>query len=154
MNKLFEMDEIPVQETSDKNEWYTPHPYVEAARKVMGAIYLDPASCPEANKTVRASRIYTKDQDGLQRPWAGPLWLNPPYGSVNGKSNMSIWSARLIEEHKRGNVAQAVLLCMSNTEASWFQPLWDYSICFPCPRVMFHRPDGSMDHHIQGTCFI
>lgn len=53
--------------SSVSNEWYTPVLYVEAARRVMGSIDLDPASCPFANETVRASHYFTTDDNGLVR---------------------------------------------------------------------------------------
>lgn len=137
------------------NEWYTQAKYIEAAREVMNGIELDPASCKRANAIVRASRHYTAQENGLKQEWkAKSLWLNPPYGSVNGKSNMATWSQHLIDQYTRGNVKQAILLCMANTEALWFAPLWEHPICFPCPRVLFHRPNGTVDHHVQGTCFV
>ncbi len=138
------------------NEWYTRAVYTSAARQVMGNIDLDPASCTTANQITQASRFYTKEQDGLTRDWTCcSMWLNPPYGlNENGKSNIELWSGRLLREYERGAVQQAILLCMSNTESSWFVPLWQFPICFPSPRVMFHRPNGSMDHHLSGSCFV
>lgn len=139
------------------NEWFTPRKYVAAACEVMGGpIELDPASCEDANQFIQAERYYTQAQDGLAQDWACKrMWLNPPYGMHPcGKSNIAVWSRRLINEYECGNIEQALLVPMSNTEASWFVPLWDYPVCFPNPRVMFHRPGGRMDHHIQGTCFV
>ena len=70
---------------SNENEWYTPAKYIEAARQVLGAIDLDPASCKRANKTVKAKRIYTAKDDSLHQPWTGRVWLNPPYGRLAGE---------------------------------------------------------------------
>src|SRR5262249_14971473 len=46
------------------SEWYTPPEYVEAARDVLGGIDLDPASNHLAQATVRATRYFTKQDDG------------------------------------------------------------------------------------------
>jgi ParB family chromosome partitioning protein len=152
MNTLFDMQNFPLDES---NEWYTQAIHTDAARAVMDGIELDPASCAAANAFVRADRYYTQEQNGLLQDWTSrSLWLNPPFGNLNGKSNMAMWAVRLIDEYTSGRVGQAILLCMANTEALWFQPLWGYPLCFPCPRVLFHRASGKLDHHIQGTCFI
>jgi hypothetical protein len=65
-------------------EYRTPAKYVEAARRVLGGIDLDPASSAEANVVVRASKFFTKEDDGLKHPWAGRVWLNPPYCGLTG----------------------------------------------------------------------
>jgi ParB family chromosome partitioning protein len=57
--------------SSKSNEWYTPLPYIEAARLVLGDIDLDPASCELANGVVQAKRFFTEQDDGLTKEWSG-----------------------------------------------------------------------------------
>ena len=62
-------------------EWYTPPDILVAACKVLGAIDLDPASsdAQQALSPVKAVRYFTVENSGLDRPWCGRVWLNPPY---------------------------------------------------------------------------
>lgn len=119
--------------TSTDNEWYTPAAYIESARRVLGGIDLDPASCEEANKTVRASRYYSIADDGLAQPWKGRIWLNPPYGGMVHK-----FARKLIAEHEAGNVETAILLVNAHcTDSKWFHPYWDHTLCFSYSRLDF-----------------
>lgn len=136
------------------NEWYTPARYIEAARSVMGGIDLDPASCELANRTVRAKRYYSKEDDGLTKPWHGRVWLNPPYG----RGNQTQFISKITQEYQKGNVSQAIVLSEADTDASWFQPLWSHLICFCNHIVHFYRPayERTKKHptgvHMFGTC--
>jgi ParB family chromosome partitioning protein len=129
--------------SSESNDWYTPSAIIEAAREVMGTIDLDPASCAMANETVRAARYYTKQENGLMHPWPGKIFLNPPYGTIRGKSNQAIWSSRLISQYEQGITEEAILLVNAATSEKWFQPLYDYLICFPVGRLKFATPERS-----------
>ena len=121
--------------SSKSVEWYTPAEYVGAAREVMGGIDLDPASCEEANKTVKAAKIYTEETDGLAEgnKWKGRLWLNPPYGRLAGQ-----FVSRLMREVEAENVKEFCILLNSNSsDTQWWQPLWDYTLSFPSKRINF-----------------
>lgn len=62
------------------DDWYTPQSYFHA----MGCRFaLDPCS-PGADHWVPADRIYSKEDDGLSRPWEGFVFMNPPFGGRNG----------------------------------------------------------------------
>jgi ParB-like chromosome segregation protein Spo0J len=118
---------------STENEWYTPARYLDAARGVLGGIDLDPASSPMANEIVQAAAFHTQTDDGLEQAWKGRVWLNPPYGDLPGK-----FVAKLVEEYEAGNVSAAVALVNSHcTDTGWFQPLWDYLLCFTDHRIDF-----------------
>jgi len=131
---------------SSNNEWYTPHKYIEAAREVMGDIDLDPASCELANKTVQAKQYYTKEDNGLMQRWYGRVWCNPPYGRTQGGVSMShqkAFAEKLLREYAAGAIEQAVMLSLGNPNSSWFQPFFDFTLCFLRGRIHFARPDGS-----------
>lgn len=131
-----------VLHSSESAEWYTPREIVDAARAVMGWIELDPASCEEANETVRAARIYTTADDGLRYPWtAESLWLNPPYGrDDDARSNQAVWLHRMMDSHRSGETKQACALVNAMTGNRWFQPLWAWPLCFLRGRVRFVAP--------------
>lgn len=101
-----------VSNNSGNNEWYTPVKILEIARSVMGSIDTDPASSEMANRNVKATTFYTEEDDGLKRDWAGNIWLNPPYA----QPAIQNFSDKLIEEIKKGNVKQAMVLVNNATE--------------------------------------
>lgn len=143
-----------VLHSSDSNEWYTPALYVDAARAVLGAIDLDPASCDLANGVVRARQIFTLHDDGYARDWFGRVWLNPPYGRDGGESNQARWSAKLLAEYQQGRVAAAVLLVNATTDRQWFKPLWQYPLCFTDHRINFYNNTGKQDDPTHGNVFV
>jgi hypothetical protein len=130
--------------SSESPEWYTPARYIEAAREVLGEIDLDPASCALANETVKAKAYYDQTVDGLSQAWHGRIWLNPPYGRTEtNASSQGVWADYLIDQYQRGSVDSALLLINAKTSEKWFQPLWDYAVCFVSPRINFDAPPGA-----------
>lgn len=152
--RLFDTTLYPslTQEGGKSNEWYTPSRYIEAAREVMGGIDLDPASCESANRTVKASRYYTKEEDGLSKEWYGRVWLNPPYGMEYGKAGTGPFLRKCIEGYEANNVGQAIILTMIGMYTDWFFLLLDYPLCYPRVRPRFLRPNGSTEHHRYTSC--
>ena len=112
-------------------EWHTPPDLLEAARKTMGAIDLDPASCSKANKNVKAKKYYTQKQDGLKKPWFGRVWLNPPYN----RKVIDSFIDKLLNEP----IKQAIVLTNNTAETKWAQKLFFRvnAVCFTNYRVRF-----------------
>lgn len=138
-------------------EWFSPPDIVEAARRVMGDIDLDPASCEEANQVVKAAKYYTIDDDGLRQDWTGRVFLNPPYGldPDNHQSNTGLWTARLLQAFRDGQVTEAVLLVAAGTDRIWFWQLWDFPICFFRRRLKFsYAPGAKLGKPIHGSAAI
>lgn len=139
------LQQMQVMLSSESNEWYTPPFIVESARRVMGEIYLDPATNEAAQELiVKAKKFYTVNENGLRFPWYGRVWLNPPYGQWAGKSSQKTWSDKLVYEYRKGNVIEACLLVKAALGYKWFESLWDrFTGCFFRERVSFIRGDGS-----------
>lgn len=120
-------------------EWYTPSWIVQVARATLGAIDLDPASSDKAQETIRATRYYTRADDGYWKPWSGRIWLNPPFDDTPR------WVLRLGAAFDDGDVTEALLLVNSAPGYNWWESLWrTYPVCMLRERVCFVREDGTV----------
>lgn len=138
-----------VTHNSGNNEWYTPAYLIEAARKTMGTIDLDPASSDIANETVKAQTYFTIEDDGLSKEWLGNIWLNPPY------------SGKLVEKFAdkllSSDYSQAIVLVNNATDTKWFAKLADKAdaVVFPKGRIKYLSPDGvTHNSPIQGQAIL
>jgi ParB family chromosome partitioning protein len=116
----------------ETDDWLTP-PHI---LKALGKFDLDPcASLQQRSKT--ATRQFTIVEDGLNRLWAGRVWLNPPYGDQTER-----WLAKMA---KHGN---GIALVYARTETKmFFDHVWDRAggIFFLKGRLSFARPDNTSD---------
>jgi DNA N-6-adenine-methyltransferase (Dam) len=132
----------PALYSSDSVEWYTPARYIEGVRELLGEIDLDPASCAEANKVVRAKRFFTREDNGLEQDWCGTMFLNPPYGTQNGDSVASMFCAKALAEYDLGNITEGIILVNSLHSQAWQAPLYSQPICFVDHRIKFVSGEG------------
>lgn len=137
--------------TCANDSWYTPDWLIEQSRWVLGTIDLDPCSSEIANKIVRATSIYTAADNGLEQPWHGRIFCNPP-SRVYRKGDPDIvktakphlWASKLVKEFDAGNVTSAILLVKSVLGYKWYESLYyNYWCCHLADRPAFIRPDGS-----------
>lgn len=127
-----------INQTSGKVEYYTPPSIIEAARKTMGRIDLDPCSSAKANETVKAKKFYS--QDGLTRMWMGRVWMNHPFS----RKENPLWVDKLIYEYKHGLVEAACCITFASTSEAWFTPLLRHPQCFLIPRTNYLLPNGEI----------
>jgi phage N-6-adenine-methyltransferase len=134
-----------------ENEWWTPALYIEAARKVLGAIDLDPATTLKANETVQAAQIFTRKDNGLEQRWDGRVWLNPPYA----QPLIGQFISKLCGEYAERHCTAAVLLTHNYTDTEWFHKAEKSAelLCFTRGRIAFLNPVGEPAAPTQGQCF-
>ena len=131
-------------------EWYTPEWILDGARTLMGGIELDPASCESANRIVRADRIFTKEDSGLDRIWeARSLWMNPPFA----RGLIDRFVDRLVQSVAHGSVSQAVMLTHNNTDTEWFHVALQATSCFALlrGRVKYWSDRGESSAPLNGA---
>ena len=113
--------------TNTKNDpqWLTP----PALLKALGPFDLDP--CAPINRPWPMARNhYTILDDGLNQPWEGRVWLNPPYGK-----EVFIWLEKMAT-HQGGGIA----LIFARTETIGFhKTVWAkaHSVYFLRGRLSF-----------------
>jgi hypothetical protein len=133
---------------SGETEWSTPPEMIGLARAVMGGIDLDPASSVTANAVVGATRFYSQQDNGLDQPWVGRVWLNPPYA----EGLVSQFTKKLTGHVHTGEVSEALALVNNATETGWFQGMLQAArgVCFPKGRVRFWQPGEAEGTPLQG----
>lgn len=115
------------------DDWYTPPEIFDA----LGLAFdLDPCS-PGAGHWVPAQRVYTIADDGLVLPWAGTVFMNPPFGGRNGHVP---WLTKFLDH------GDGIAVVRSYTSAAWFHEHMHRADAwlFPRGKTKFIRPDGSV----------
>ena len=118
---------VPPSERNDR--WLTPSHIVEA----LGEFDLDPCGAPD-HVLAKQTYLLENGDDGLVDPWAGRVWLNPPYGR-----HQRPWIERLVE-HGEGTA----LLPVATGTKLWQDVVWPNAtaIHFYRHRIEFLRRKG------------
>ena len=137
-----------IKHSSKSPVWYSPASVVEDSRHVLGSIDLDPASDSYANQTIKATHIYTEQDDGLKQPWdlfdgKGSIFLNAPGGILNRKSLAGLFWAKLMEERKIG-FNHAIFIGFSieimQVSQNYHElSVLDFPVCVPSSRIKFEK---------------
>lgn len=110
--------------------WLTPQHVLSA----LGEFDLDPCACSEPRPWATARRHISLPENGLLAPWAGRVWLNPPYDDTES------WLERLAR-HGEGT---ALVFSRTETDA-WHDWIWPHAtaVRFLRKRLKFCRPNGT-----------
>lgn len=109
--------------TTGSDEWYTPQYIIDFVEKeISDNIYTDP--CSNGITKIGLSNNYTINQNGLEKPWYGTAFVNPPY------SKNKEFGDKAIQELENGNAEKLAYLCFSNTDTKWFSKLANHKFCY------------------------
>ena len=78
--------------SSKSDQWATPPELFLRIAKRYGPFDLDVCATAE---NAKCERFYSPEQDGLQQPWEGRCWMNPPYGRTIGLWVKKAWESSL-----------------------------------------------------------
>jgi hypothetical protein len=124
---LFPLAESDIAATSD--DCYTPRRVFDA----MGLRFdLDVAAPVGGPWHVPAARWFTAADDGLEQPWDGLVWCNPPYSTIQE------WIPRWADH------ATGVLMGICASRQSWRSTVYDAADAVYFGQVEFTRPDGKL----------
>ncbi len=101
--------------TSATDDWSTP-PEVFTRLDEEFDFTLDPC-CTHENAT--CAHHFTREDNGLAKPWFGRVFMNPPYGRVIGD-----WMEKALYENRHRNVT-VVCLVPARTDTAWWH---DYAM--------------------------
>lgn len=123
-------------------DWGTPEPWAAWVRRTMGRIDLDPASCPTTNDVVRAERFFTQHNSGLDMPWTGFVYCNPP--GCNSVKSVKSWWSKGVKEYQLASVSKLVWCFFNNEHLRHVNPSpWrlDGYMVIPRKRIGFISPE-------------
>lgn len=134
-----------VHHSSKTDLWYTPRSIITRVRNVLGAIELDPASDPIANRRVEAKCILTRDTDGLETPWppARTVFCNPPGGKTRNRSNVALFWQRMMEYREvcptfdHGIFLAFSIEALQTTQGKGVLSMLAFPLCVPARRIAF-----------------
>lgn len=96
--------------SSKTDMWETPQAFFEELNKEFH-FTLDAAA---SDHNAKCYHYYTKEDDGLTKPWVGTVWCNPPYGREIGKWVAHAYSQSMLSK------STIVMLLPARTDTRWF----------------------------------
>jgi len=119
--------------SSDSVEWSTPQELFDHYNKIY-QFDLDVCASDQNHKV---DNYYTKADNGLEMPWRGVCWMNPPYGR-----EISKWIEKAYMSYKSGSIVVALLPARTDTKYFHSYVYHEAKIEFLKGRVKFIRDDG------------
>lgn len=108
------MNNSKVHFSSKTDDWTTPDDFFKKLDEKYN-FTLDPCASDDNHK---CKKYYTKEDDGLSKPWSGTVFMNPPYGR-----EIKLWMEKAYNESLKGTTV--VCLVPARTDTAWWH---DYAM--------------------------
>lgn len=95
--------------SSKTDMWATPQDFFDA----LDAEFHFTLDACAVKENAKCEAYYTPEQDGLDQPWTGRVWCNPPYGR-----NVGQWVKKAHDTASGGGFV--VMLLPARTDTRWF----------------------------------
>lgn len=95
--------------SSKTDMWATPQDFFDA----LDAEFHFTLDACAVKENAKCEAYYTPEQDGLEQPWTGRVWCNPPYGR-----NVGQWVKKAHDTASGGGFV--VMLLPARTDTRWF----------------------------------
>lgn len=122
------------------NEHYTPKWIFDQ----LGLVFdLDVASPLGVKTHVPAKNFYTQQDNGLEQPWYGRIWCNPPFAKA------TLWATRFLDHYNGVGI-------FPNSNAYWSDAVWqsDAAIVKLPYKTFYERPDGTSKRIMYATYLV
>lgn len=119
-----------------REDWRTPAEVVELLHVLWdGKPNLDPCAAPDPAHALAKGNLAGpagSPADGLERPWSGRVYVNPPFG------DLAAWMVKAVEEHELHGAEVVVLLPARTDTRYWHEQVAQAdAICFWRGRMTF-----------------
>lgn len=95
--------------SSKTDMWATPQDFFDA----LDAEFHFTLDACAVKENAKCAAYYTPEQNGLDQPWTGQVWCNPPYGR-----NVGQWVKKAHDTASGGGFV--VMLLPARTDTRWF----------------------------------
>jgi phage N-6-adenine-methyltransferase len=102
---------LEVMGSSKSDEWPTDPAFFAKLEREFGPFDLDPCATAE---NAKCARYFTRADNGLAQPWAGSVFMNPPYGRA-----IAAWMGKAWEASQT-TAELVVCLVPARTDTRWW----------------------------------
>lgn len=98
-------------------EWFTPRYIFD---RYDGEYHFTTDPCTHSSNPLGCKVFYTKKDNGLEQPWQGNVWINPPYGN-----DLDKWIEKGAEYARSGSGTVVMLIAARTDTRRFHKYIWD-----------------------------